>query len=683
MTNPRIEAFVREGRDGITELNNGLLALENDPDDDEAMEGIFRTAHTLKGNFAALGFEGASDLAHALEDLLDGIREGPTDVTPEVMDLLFAAVDRIEAIIDEIDETGEPQSGPGDLHTQLRDAIGTDAASRGDDSGGAGDSSNPDAAADGDGTGEAGSEHTSEDGSAPDSGVALAIETGGAMPGVDGSIVLDAFEDDDAPELIETTPDSETIREGEFEERFELVVAGDSAATAEFVTGLQPVESVEVLAAADTQAASTEAQADAAASEPDVDEEPDADEEPDVDEEPGADEEDDADEPVESTNNDAKELSSIRIDVDQLDEIHSLVEQLVTSRIKLRRAVEEADADTARDPLKELDKISSALQDTVMDLRLIPLDQVVDAFPRLVRDLAREEGKEVDFEMTGTDIELDRRILNQIGDPLIHILRNAVDHGIEPPEEREAAGKDRRGRVELRASRDRDQVLIAVEDNGGGLDHERIKSKAIDKGLYTRSELDSMSRSAIYDLVYESGFSTAEEVDDVSGRGVGMDVVNETVNRLDGSVSVESAPGEGTLVEIRLPVTAAIAKMLFVEVGSEEYGIPIKDVDEVDRLTDPEIVDGEEVIEHNEDIYPVIGLAESFEVNDAATNGDGVVIRVPPEQRRVALQCDAVTEQEEVVIRPATGILGDVDGLSGTTVVGDGNVVPILDVNSI
>jgi two-component system chemotaxis sensor kinase CheA len=318
-----------------------------------------------------------------------------------------------------------------------------------------------------------------------------------------------------------------------------------------------------------------------------------------------------------------------------------------------------------------------------MDLRLIPLDQVVDAFPRLVRDLAREEDKEVDFEMQGTGIELDRRILNQIGDPLIHILRNAVDHGIEPPEEREAAGKPRRGSIQLRASRDRDEVSIEVEDDGGGLDPGMITEQAVEQGVRTRSELEAMDRSEVYDLMYESGFSTAEEVDDVSGRGVGMDVVSQTVDRLDGSLSVESEPGEGTVVRIQLPVTAAIAKVLFVEVGSEEYGVPIKNVDEVSRMASPEVVDGEDVVEHDEEIYPIVGLGEAFGVPDAGRNGDGVLIRVPPEERQVALRCDAVTQQEEVVIRPATGALGDVDGLSGTTVVGDGNVVPILDVTSI
>ncbi len=684
MSGGRIDAFVRESREGITELNNGLLALEKDPDDEDAMEGIFRTAHTLKGNFGALGFDDAGDLAHAMEDLLDSIRSDETAVGPEVMDILFSAVDRIEAVVDEIDETGEPQSDPGDLSDRLRDAIGAGTESGDDDEGDAGDA-NGSGDADGDDSevAEAETSASKPDAPVPESSVRLSVRTDGPMPGVDGSLVLDAFEEEDAPELTDTSPDGEHIREGEFEGTFELLVEdADATAPSAFVTGLQPVDSVDVIATGgeDARVGADDGTA------VDDDETDDAETATDDD---SADStrttSDDSTENVSAGKADAngEELSSIRIDVEQLDELHSLVEQLVTSRIKLRRAVEAADADTAQDPLKELDKISSALQDTVMDLRLIPLEQVVDAFPRLVRDIAREEGKRVDFEMHGTDIELDRRILNQIGDPLIHVLRNAVDHGIEPPDEREAAGKSPRGTIELRASRDRDEVAIEVADDGGGLDPETIKDTAVENGLRTRSELEAMGRSSIYDLVYESGFSTAEEVDDVSGRGVGMDVVNRTVDRLDGSVSVDSEPGMGTTVRIRLPVTAAIAKVLFVEVGSEEYGVPIKDVDEVSRMASPKRIDGEDVIEHGREIYPIVRLGEAFDVAGARTNGDGVLIRVPPEQRQVALHCDAVTQQEEVVIRPATGSLGDVDGLSGTTVVGDGNVVPILDVGSI
>jgi two-component system chemotaxis sensor kinase CheA len=315
-----------------------------------------------------------------------------------------------------------------------------------------------------------------------------------------------------------------------------------------------------------------------------------------------------------------------------------------------------------------------------MDMRLIPMRKVISKFPRLVRDLAREQGKEIDFRMEGQDIELDRTILTEISDPLMHILRNAVDHGIAPPAERERAGKDREGTIELRASRERDHVTVTVEDDGRGLDVDELRRKALETGVRSEAELDSMEDSEVYDLVFHPGFSTADEVTDVSGRGVGMDVVHSTVKQLDGSVNVESEQGEGTTVTLRLPVTVAIVKVLFVEVGDEEYGIPIKNIDEVSRIPEVKTINEEPTIEHDEDIYPVVNLADELEVPGATNEGDGMLLRIRKSERRAALQCDAVNKQEEVVVKPLEGVLSGIPGLSGTAVLGDGNIVPILDV---
>jgi two-component system chemotaxis sensor kinase CheA len=326
-----------------------------------------------------------------------------------------------------------------------------------------------------------------------------------------------------------------------------------------------------------------------------------------------------------------------------------------------------------------------------MDMRLIPLKKVVGKFPRMVRDLSRDLDKDVEFTIEGEDIELDRTILTEISDPLMHIIRNAVDHGIESPAEREAAGKPPTGQVELRASRERDHVIIEVADDGAGLDVDEIRRQAIEQGVRSPEELEAMDRSSVYDLVFHPGFSTADEVTDTSGRGVGMDVVHDTVTQLDGSVNVESDPGEGTTVSLRLPVTMAIVKVLFVEVGEEEYGIPLKNVDEITRTTDVKQINGTEVIKHDDDIYPVVHLGERFEVPGAhnghreeiAGNGhkdDGMLVRIRESERQVALHCDEVNSQEEVVVKPLEGILSGTPGLSGTAVLGDGNIVHILDV---
>jgi len=314
-----------------------------------------------------------------------------------------------------------------------------------------------------------------------------------------------------------------------------------------------------------------------------------------------------------------------------------------------------------------------------MDMRLIPLSKIVDTFPRLVRDVARETGKQVNFTVTGEDIELDRTILTEIRDPLIHVLRNAVDHGVEPPEEREKKGKDPTGNVSLTATRDRDHVNIEVADDGAGLDTEMLKGKAIEKGVKTESELERMEESEIYDLVFHPGFSTAEEVTDVSGRGVGMDVVHNTVKQLDGTVNVDSELGEGTTVTLRLPVTVAIVKVMFVEVGGTEYGIPVKNIAEVTRADDIRTTKGDEIINHDDEIYPILRLSDALD-EPASVNGDGMLLRIREEHRKVALHCDKVIDQEEVVVKPLEGVLSGIPGLSGTAVLGDGDVVAVLDV---
>jgi len=667
MDDQYLDAFIRESEEEITKLNNSLLALESDPEDRDAMDQIFRTAHTLKGNFGAMGFDGASDLAHAMEDLLDEMREGELAVTPEVMDLVFAGVDRIEAIVGEIEEHGQAHTDPSDLVAQLRAVLdeGADTAGESERSGTddqRGSASGPEDADDIEA-----SEIDVDPADIENRVVHVDIDIGEAdMPGVDAMFAIERVEELFA--VLDTHPDRADIEDGEFEETFGLFIDADDLGRVD--AELDTIGKIEAATVTDVTEDLSTGASDATG---------------------GGDD------------HSVDEIKSVRVDVDQLDDLHGLVEQLVTSRIKLRRAVEDDDLDSAGETMNELDKITANLQNTVMDMRLIPLKKVVGKFPRMVRDLARELDKEVDFEVEGQDIELDRTILTEISDPLMHIIRNAVDHGIEPPDEREQLDKPRAGQVTLRASRERDHVIIEVFDDGAGLDVDEIRRQAIEQGVRSPEELETMSDSAIYDLVFHPGFSTATEVTDVSGRGVGMDVVHDTVTQLDGSVSVDSTLGEGTTVSLRLPVTMAIVKVLFVEVGDEEYGVPIKNVDEITRTDEMKRLNGQEVIKHNDEIYPVIDLAERFDVpgtaagrRAAATDGgegdgpqleeiegeieEGMLVRIRESERQVALKCDSVNAQEEVVVKPLEGLLSGTPGLSGTAVLGDGNIVHILDV---
>ncbi|MFW5959043.1 MAG: ATP-binding protein [Natronomonas sp.] len=681
MSENHIQVFVAESKDQITELNNSLLKIEDDPSDDAAMDSIFRTAHTLKGNFGALGFEQASDLAHALEDLLDELRQGEREVTHEIMDIVFEAVDRIEAILEEIEREGQPSTDPTDEIARLRATLAGDGQANAETA--------SDSGADG------GSDHTFPVAdSLPDlegnSFVHARVEIpDNQMLGVDGMLVLQELTE--TFDEYETVPTRDEIESGSYPGEFDVFVPGTDLDTVERVldnsghvesvsvtkidaegdgTDSDSTANVDVGNESTTVAQdSTETNAESVESDGET-----------VDTTPETDES-----TAESGGEESESIKSIRIDADHLDELYGMVEQLVTTRITIRRAIESGKLETASNSLNDLDKITTSLQDSVTEMRLIPLRQVVRSLPRVVRDTARDAGKSVNFDIYGEDVEIDRTILSKLDDPLIHILRNAVDHGIEPPEERESLGKPRDGTIELRANRDRDYVIIEVEDDGRGLDADDLRERAIEQDVISSTESDAMSDDEIYDLVFHPGFSTAEDVTEISGRGVGMDVVHRTVTQLDGTVDVSSNPGEGTIVSLRLPVSVAIVDVLFVQVGDREFGVPIKTIDEVSRTTDVERLHREDVVRHDDDIYPVIDLGEALDVDsglvaDGRGEDEGMLIRIRPSERAVALRCDAVNNQEEVVVKPMDGVLSGTDGLSGTAILGDGDIVPILDV---
>ncbi len=741
-------AFVAEAEEGITDLNNALLALEADPEDDEAMDDVFRVAHTLKGNAAAMGFEEVSSFGHALEDLLDAVRSGGREVTPELMDLLFEGVDTVEALIAEIDDDGDVTTDPSELESRLRaveehgridSGDGNDADSGSDDTTPAhgdvdnagivsGDVTAGDPPGDTDDNGSTGATEIPTPPSAVadlEGSVVYAKVTVGnsAMPGVDAALITQAL-DGQFDEFV-TDPSPEALEDGEYGDGFDVFVSEtDPDAVAQGLGALTQVDSATV-AVVDDEAADDGTRNDRGGSTGNEDSTGNDDSTGNEDSTGN----DDSTGNNDSTGDDSTddrgttggtagrdEINSIRVDVDQVDELYGLVEQLVTSRIKLRRELEGADAEP--DTLDELDKLASSLQDTAMDMRLIPFSQVADSFPRLVRDIARDLDRRVRFEIKGDDVELDRTILTEMRDPLVHVLRNAVDHGIEPPAEREAAGKDPVGEVTLTAERERDHVIIEVDDDGDGIDADRLREKAIDEDVESRETIESMSDDEVYDLVFHPGFSTAAEVTDVSGRGVGMDVVRTTARDLDGSVSVDSEPGEGTTVRFRLPVTVAIVKVMFVDVAGTEYGIPIKSIAEVSRADGIEEVHGDEVVRHEDDLYPVVRLGERLEGKAGSTttdpsadttgesdetaatdggavdgdfasetvdgpDGNGMLVRIREETRTVALHCDGVLDQEEVVVKPLDGPLSGTPGLSGTAVLGDGDVVAVLDVMSL
>jgi two-component system chemotaxis sensor kinase CheA len=386
------------------------------------------------------------------------------------------------------------------------------------------------------------------------------------------------------------------------------------------------------------------------------------------------------------------QVGSITVDVQNADTLLNLVDELSLAQLRLRQA-DESERD---DHLSTLESVTAELRRTVMDLRLMPLSTVDVGLPRIVRDVAREQGKRVAFEVSDEGVNLDRSIIEKLGDPLVHLVRNAVDHGIESPRERKRKDKPPEGTIELRAWRDRDRAVIEIEDDGRGISTDRLRQHATETGLRSRTEVEKLSQDEVYDLVFEPGFSTAEEVTDVSGRGVGMDAVKRTINSLDGTVSVESEPDVGTTIRIGLPVSVAVSKMLFVEVGSERYAIPASVVNDVEGVDEEALTgDGRIAVEWPDesvdrpDYVPLRSVREAFDVRDGGVDSTNrvddqrVVVRLEPDTRELALLCDGVDDAREVVVKPYEGLLGDVPGISGATMSEDGSLVNIIEVTSL
>lgn len=378
---------------------------------------------------------------------------------------------------------------------------------------------------------------------------------------------------------------------------------------------------------------------------------------------------------------------TIRVDTKRLDDVLNLVGELVLGRnrlAKLNSIIESTDWEFApvfNEVASHIDLITSDLQLAVMKTRMQPVGKVFGKFPRLVRDLARISNKEIDLRLSGEDTEVDKSVVEEIGDPLVHLIRNSIDHGIEPPEAREAKGKARKGTVSLSAYQEGDHIVIEVSDDGKGIDAGAVRAKAIEKGLITESDADKMSDKEMLGFIFLPGFSTARVVTDVSGRGVGMDVVKTNISKLNGVIEIDSRPGVGTRFSIKLPLTMAIIQTLMVGVGGEAFAIPLSNVIEAIKVTPSHLhtVEGIEVITLRESVLPVIRLSERF--NILMESGDrGYVVVITVNGRNYGIFVDRLIGQEEVVIKPLDDCAKSAEEVAGATITGDGKVVLILDV---
>ena len=640
------ELFLTESQDNLSAINHALLELERTPTAREPVGALFRAVHTVKGMSATMGYTVVADLSHELETLLDLVRRGERQVSTALMDTLFAAADTLERAIelsvagreDEVDAAETiaalraAASSPRDGATVLAAPAKPKKRKRG--------------------------------GGAPVAApaaitVRVSLEPGTPMPGVRAYLVLERAKR--LGTVVHVAPAPETLDADTFAGR--LTIGID--------TGASDVEIDRAIRSAGHVAEVAVTRAGAL----------DAEQRPAPPNAAGARSGANAGRASELVP--SRQHRHIRIDLHRLDTLMNLIGELVITRGRLQQLAMAIGDPALTEAVTQTSRLVADLQDGIMTSRMVPVWQVFDRFPRVVRDAARALGKQVDFVVDGQEIELDRSLLDEIGDPIVHLLRNAIDHGLETPDERVRAGKSPTGRLMLVAARDRSAVVIRVTDDGKGIDRDRVLARAQEMGLVesTRTELtdDELMR-----IIGRPGFSTAAQVTDISGRGVGIDAVHTRVRALGGTVDMKSVKGEGTSVTVRLPVTLAIVRSLLARIGDETYAIPMTHVNETVQVERDTIrhVKGREVLILRDDVLPVVHLRDVVRL-PRRDGGGGQVVVLEVADRRAGMVVDELTGQQEIVIKPFDAVKDGLSVFSGATILGDGVPALILDVSSL
>jgi two-component system, chemotaxis family, sensor kinase CheA len=634
------ELFLSESREHVSAINHLLLTLEADPGARRPVEGVFRAVHTIKGMSATMGYRVVADLAHEMENLLERVREGRVTPDPEMVDLLFSACDALERAIEVAVEDGEDDGGHAPLLETLR------AFSRGDGAAeGIAPFATPDSAlADGAG----------EDGGAGALRVRVTVSPASAMRGVRAFLAVRQARG--LGEVSGIEPPEAALQGEGFAGvvRFFLRTEAGADEVEAAVRAAGEIDAVEV--SDDAEEAAGPAAADGARD--------------------GAD--------TAEREGSAGRARNIRVDLRRLDALVNGVGELVIVRDRMRRLAPRAEPELA-ETVDQASRLISELQAEIMRARMAPVWQVFDRFPRLVRDAARGLGKKVDFVIEGKEIELDRSMLDEIGDPLVHLLRNSLDHGIEPPAERRAAGKPETGTLRLSAARERSRIVIRVEDDGRGVLREPVLARAVEQGLMSRDEAAALSDDEVHRLLTRPGFTTADTVTDVSGRGVGLDVVATRVRALGGMLEVESAPGQGTSFTLQLPQTLAIVRALLVRQSGETYALPLTHVGETVHLLAGEVgkVKGKAVAFLRDEVIPLHPLGRILGGDGAPPEGKRPAVVLEVGEQRVGLEVDALLGQQEIVVKAFDATADTLRLFSGATILSDGRPALILDAGSL
>ena len=674
--NQYLQIFIEESKDNLQTLNENLLNLENNPTDIETLNAIFRVAHTLKGMAGTMGFVKMQKLTHTLENVLSEIRAGNLAVDSNIVDILFQSLDGLENYVEEITNTStEGNEEYAEIISALDQIIKNE---NNQDSGQvnsvsvANESVVPDKLEGEEGLLELPESQELVKNNAISMGmnvyqIKIELSASCVLKSARAFVIFTELER--MGEIIYCVPSAQDIEDEKFDKAFIIVLITQETEEKikETILGISEVEKTSIDAFALNNSVVEEK----------------------LEQEEEVEQKDTQTAEHTGHQNAKQQLSNktVRVNIDRLDTLMNLVSELIIVKTQLEGLdVRESEVESNyNDSVEYLERITTSLHDAVMKVRMVPVENVFNRFPRMIRDVSRKLGKDIELVMSGEETELDRTVIDEIGDPLIHLLRNAADHGLETTEERISIGKPKKGTIKLQAYQDGNSVVIEVEDDGKGINVNKIRSKAIDKGTITKEEAATMTENEIIELLFKPSFSTAEKISDLSGRGVGLDIVKSRITALGGHVEVETEFGKGSKFIVRLPLTLAIIQALMIHIADEKYAIPLSNIQNIEDVhkEDIKLIQNQEVIVVRNEIIPIIRLREVLGLPKAEDKEMMTGVIVKKGEKQVGFIVDSLIGQQEIVIKSLGKYLSGIDMIAGATILGNGEVALILDVNSL
>ncbi|CAK20079.1 chemotaxis protein CheA [Listeria welshimeri] len=617
MTTNMLDLFIEEASEHLQALNDNLLQLEKEPTNGQLVSEIFRSAHTFKGMSATMGFQQVADLTHAMENVLDEVRNNRLAVTEHLVDIIFTCTSHLETMVSDIQHGGQ---GAADITKTVADLEAL---------------LHPEQEA------ELVVEKTYR--------IQIQIEEAAILKAVRAVMCLERLAEIGI--ISETLPDREAIELEEFEHTFEVVL--ESAQSKEEIEAVilaiseiekvivtEEVEEVQIIEPIKKAAKQTTKRL---------------------------------------------ENKTIRVQLEKIEKLMNVFEESVIERARIDEIAEKTNNKELMEHLGRFSSISKEIQNGLLNMRMVPVDSVFNRFPKMVRTLAKELGKKIDLVIEGADTEVDKIVIDEIGDPLVHLIRNSVDHGAETVEVRRKNGKNETATINLKAFHSGNNVVIEIADDGAGINKRKVLEKAITKNVVTRAESTKMTDAEIFDLLFDSGFSTADQVSDLSGRGVGLDVVRNTILKIGGKISVESSENAGSTFRIEIPLTLSIIQSMLVATSERRYAVPLANVAEAITINPADIqhVHGKDLINYRETIIEVLDLGQCFHETPLKDTDELLLLVVKNAKRTFGLIIKDIIGQREIVLKTLGSFFSESQiAFSGATILGDGRVVLILNLET-